>query len=105
MSSFHVVLLALPVRRYRWVEGGCWLSFLSLRTMLVYRDDTSFILGLGSCVMRTSLWSLATTHERLIVPLGNEASGQINVQITVSNGASFLCRCSTRGQDGRIFSR
>ena len=84
LTTIHSVLFQESVRRGRQIPRRCCCS--------------------GS-VMCTSLWSLVTTHECLIVPLGNEACGQINIQIAVSNGASFLCRCSTRGQDGRIFSR
>ena len=74
LATIHSVLFQKSARRGRQVPRRCCCS--------------------GS-VMRTSLWSLVTTNECLIVPLGNETCGQINIQIAVSNGASILCRCST----------
>ena len=84
LAAIHSVLFQKSARRRRQIPRRCRCS--------------------GS-VMRTSLWSLVTTHECLIVPLGNETCGQINIQIADSNGASFLCRCSTRVQDGPHFQQ
>ena len=92
------------------ITAECHFQFTTIHSVLFQKRvrRRRQISRRGCCsgsVMCTFLWSLVTTHECLIVPLSNEACGQINIQITVSNGASFLCRCSTCCQDGRTFSR